>query len=109
MYLQKCFDEFIKLGILISVAKLIFFIPFGRLMGHIVLEQRIIIDLDKIAIIVSLPIPTIVTELKGFLGQTGYYQIFIFHYVVIAMPLIALENKMKLQCGIMHVHKRSIL
>ena len=74
----------------INVAKSIFLVPFGRLVGHIVSEQGIATDPDKIANIVSLPIPTTVTEVKGFLGHTRYYRRFIFCYVVIVMPLTKL-------------------
>lgn len=52
-------------------------------MTHCV-EQGIATNLDKIAIIIVLPIPTTVTDIKGFLGHTGYY---------IAMPLTKLLKK----------------
>ena len=76
-----------EIGISINVIKSVFFILFGRLVGHSVPQQRITTDPDKIAIIVSLPISTIVIEVKGFLGHTGYYKRFIFRYAVIAVPL----------------------
>ena len=62
--LQKCFDKCMEFGISINVAKSIFLVPFGRLLGHIVSEQGIATDPNKIASIVSIPI--IVTEVKGF-------------------------------------------
>ena len=89
-YLQKYFDKCMEFFISINVAKSVFLVPFGRLVGHIVSEQGIATDPDKIANIVSLPIPTTVTEVKGFLGHTGYYRRFIFCYVVIIMPLTKL-------------------
>ena len=79
--------------------------PFGRLVGHIVSERGIATDPDKIANIVSLPIPTTITKVKGFLEHTGYYRRFIFLYAIIAMPLIELlKKKMKLQYGLQPVH-----
>ena len=82
-----------KFGISINAAKSVFLVPFGRLVGHIVSEQGIATDPDKIANIVFLSIPTTVTEVKGFLGHTGYYRRFIFRYAIIAMPLTELLKK----------------
>ena len=86
-YLQKCFDKCREFNISINAANLVFLMPFGRLVGYIVSEQGIATDLDKIANIVFLPIPTTVTKVKGFLGHIGYYRRFIFRYAIIAMPL----------------------
>jgi hypothetical protein len=92
-YLQNCFDKCMEFGISINAAKSIILVPFGRLVGHIVSEQGIATDPDKIADIISLPIQTTVSEVKGFLGHTGYYRRFIYQYEIIAMPLFELLKK----------------
>lgn len=92
-YLQKYFDKCMKFGISITVAKLMFLVPFERLVGRIVYEQWIASKFDKIAIIVSLPIPTTITKVKRFIWHTWYYKIFILRYMVIAMPLRKLLKK----------------
>ena len=92
-YFQKCFDKSMEFGISINVTKSVFLVPFCRLMGHIVSEQGIATDLDKIATIVSSPIPTTITEVKGFLGHTGYYRRFIIRYAITTMPLTELFKK----------------
>ena len=92
-HLQKCFDECMAVGISINTAKSVFLVPFGKLVGHIISKQGVATDSEKIAIIGSLPIPTTVTEVKGFLEHTGYYRRFIFCYSVIAMLLTELLKK----------------
>jgi transposase InsO family protein len=92
-YLQKCFDKCMEFGISINAAKSAFLVPFGKLVGHIVSERGIATDPDKVTIIASLPIPTTVSEVKGFLGHTGYYRRFIHGYATIAMPLTELLRK----------------
>lgn len=98
--LQKCFDKCMKFCNSINVVKFAFLILFEKLVGHIVFERGIFIDLDKVTVIVVLPIPMTVTKVKGFLGHTGYYRIFFFRYATIAMPLTELLKKnIHLQCG----------
>jgi hypothetical protein len=92
-HLQECFDECMKVGISINTTKSMFLVPFGRLVGHIISKQGVATDPEKIAIIASLPLPTTVSEVKGFLGHTGYYRRFIFRYSVIAMPLTELLKR----------------
>ena len=92
-YLQKCFDKCMEFGISINAAKSAFLVPFGKLVGHIVSERGIATDPDKVTIIASLPIPTTVSEVKGFLGHTGYYRRFIYGYATLVMPLTELLKK----------------
>ena len=82
--------QIISKSVSISVWNLAFQL---MLVGHIVSKRGITIDPDKIAHIVSLPIPTNITEVKRFLGHTGYYRRFIFRYAIIAMPLTKFLKK----------------
>ena len=50
------------------------------MLGHIVCKQGLLVDPAKIAIIVNLPPPNSVKQLRTTLGHTGYYQKFIKGY-----------------------------
>ena len=49
--------------------KVYFCAPFGALLGHVVYGDGILVDPTKIAIILDLPAPTIVKELRATLGH----------------------------------------
>jgi len=75
--LRLMFDRCRQCQIALNLKKYIFCSPFGILLGHVVCKQGLIVDLAKIAIIVNLPPPTSVRQLRTTLGHTGYYKFFI--------------------------------
>ena len=56
-------------------------------------EEGISVDPAKVKDIVEWPIPKSVSEVRGFLGITGWYRTFIRDYAVIAAPLTGLLKK----------------
>ena len=68
-------------------------VPCGRLVGHIVSNKWIGVDLDKVAAIQKVEIPEHMTALKGFLGATGYYRRFIYSYAQVAALLTDLTKQ----------------
>ena len=79
MMLERCRQYQIAL----NLRKFIFFAPSGVLLGHVVCQDWILVDPTKVAIILDLPPPTSITQIRYTLGHTGYYQKFIRGYAEI--------------------------
>jgi hypothetical protein len=65
-------------------------VPF---LGHIISNGGISVDPAKVKEIVVWSIPTIVTEIRSFLGLVGYYRRFIEEFSKIAKPMTSLLEK----------------
>jgi hypothetical protein len=65
------------------------------LLGHIICKHGLLVDPSKIAIIVDLPPPTLVKQLRTTLGHIGYYRKFIKGYAQITTSM---ENLFKKDC-----------
>jgi hypothetical protein len=70
-----------------------FWTPFGILLGHIVCKKGLLVDTTKIVVIVNLPPPKLVHQLRETLRHTSYYMIFIKCYVHITGPMEKMLNE----------------
>jgi hypothetical protein len=62
-------------------------------LGHLLTPQGIMVDPRKVAAIRDWPTPLNVSQLRGFLGLTQYYDTFIDHFADAAFPLTELLKK----------------
>jgi len=64
-------------------------------LGHLISSDKVAPDLDKVKAINDWPRPRSQTELRGFLGLTGFYRKFVRHYATLAAPLTDLLHDHK--------------
>src|SRR4051812_34293964 len=76
-----------------KISKCEFFKPSVSYLGHIISNQGIATDPEKIEAIQAWPVPKSLKELQSFLGICNYYRRFVPHYSSSAAPLTQLTHK----------------
>jgi hypothetical protein len=64
-------------------------------LGHIISEEGIVVDPEKIQAIQEWPVPRNITEVRSFMGLAGYYRRFIAGFSRIAHAITSLQRKEK--------------
>ena len=80
-------------GLRLKQKKCQFFCRRVTFLGHIVSEQGIEVDNEKVSMVEQWPVPTTIKALRGFLGFTGYYRRYVEGYAGLSEPLTALLKK----------------
>jgi hypothetical protein len=62
-------------------------------LGHIISEEGIVVDPEKIEAIKSWPVPKNVSEVRSFMGLVGYYRRFIEGFSKVTHPITSLQKK----------------
>ncbi|KAL0381612.1 UNVERIFIED_CONTAM: Retrovirus-related Pol polyprotein from transposon [Sesamum angustifolium] len=71
----------------VKLSKCIFGVPIVDYLGHVISADGVAADPAKLQAIVDWPPLRSITELRAFLGLTGYYSRFVQHYAAIVGPL----------------------
>ena len=87
--LHRCIEK----NLVLNWEKCHFMVSQGIVLGHIILEKGIEVDMEKIDLISKLPSPTNVKTVKQFLGHAGFCRRFIMDFSKVAKPLYKLLEK----------------
>jgi hypothetical protein len=82
-----------KFDISLNPSKYIFNITKGNLLGHIVSDLGISIDLERIVAILNLPAPTSKKEAQDFMGIINFVHRFVPEFTVMVKPIHILIKK----------------
>nr|CAN77310.1 hypothetical protein VITISV_017493 [Vitis vinifera] len=91
--LERFFERIRKFRLRLNPKKCTFGVTSGKLLGHMVSERGIEVDLDKIKAILDMPAPKTEKEIRGFLGRLQYISRFITRLIDICEPIFRLLRK----------------
>ena len=93
VHLRQVFDRFRTVGLKLQPKKCIFGQKEVKYLGHIVGENGVATDSEKLQIVREYSTPAKVSDIRSFLGLVGYYRKFIKDFCRVAEPLTNLTRK----------------
>ena len=93
--LQAVFDKLKAAGMQLKPLKCELFKKQINYLGHVVGQEGVSTDPDKIKAVTEWPRPTTVTEVRSFLGFVSYYRRFILNFSKVAKPLNTLLQNLE--------------
>ena len=93
--LQAVFDKLKAAGLKLKPSKCELFKKQINYLGHVVGQEGVSTDPDKIKAVTEWPRPTTVTEVRSFLGFVSYYRRFIPNFSKVAKPLNTLLQNLE--------------
>jgi hypothetical protein len=85
--LRKMFERLRQYQLKLNPAKCTFGVKSGKLLGFVVSNKGIEVDLDKVKAIQDMPAPKTEREVLGFLGRLNYIARFISQLTVTCEPI----------------------
>ena len=95
--LRLCLDRCRQARLSLNPAKCAFLVTSGNLLGHIVSQEGIAMDPDKVKAILNAPAPSNAKALSRFLGQIRWHSRMIRHLADFATPLHAAVHRLPFQ------------
>nr|XP_028952762.1 uncharacterized protein LOC114822524 [Malus domestica] len=89
LVLERCRET----NLVLNWEKCHFMVKYGIVLGHLISSKGIEVDKAKIEVIVKLPPPTSMKNVRSFLGHAGFYRRFIKDFSKISRPLCNLLAK----------------
>uniref|UniRef100_A0A2N9IMW2 RNA-directed DNA polymerase n=1 Tax=Fagus sylvatica TaxID=28930 RepID=A0A2N9IMW2_FAGSY len=83
----------VEKGLVLNWEKCHFMVTSGIVLGHVVSSKGIEVDKAKVDLILNLPTPKTVRDVRSFLGHAGFYRRFIKDFSAISRPLCNLLLK----------------
>ena len=80
-------------GLVLNWEKFHFMVTLGIVLGHVVSFRGILVDKAKIDLILNLPTPKTIKDVRTLLGHAGFYRRFIKNFSSISRPLCNLLLK----------------
>ena len=91
--IREVLSRLLRANLKLNPEKCQFFRKSVSFLGHIISDQGVSTDPDKVRAITQWPTPTSPEELRSFLGLASYYRRFIHKFAEIAAPLHRMQDK----------------